>query len=90
MIFPRKSSGRLATMGASNRAISFALGGWFAARYCGGAGAGATDDAAIGGGGTAATTGRVTGAGGASIRRRMPRSKPANFDLTMFDMTFVI
>jgi hypothetical protein len=46
----------------------------------------------MGAGGAAATTGRDTGAGSAaeeSIRRRMPRNKPANLDLTMFDMTFV-
>ena len=79
-IFPRSSGGRPVMMGASGMAIPSAFDGGFTARNGGGAA------------GAPAATGRDTGAVSAadeSIRRRMPRNRPANFDLTMFDMTFV-
>jgi hypothetical protein len=94
MILPRKSMGRLVMTGASGMAISFALGGALGGtrviRNGGGADAAVAGKSAATGAATA--TGRDSGASGTtggSIRRRILRSRPANLDLTMFDMTFV-
>ena len=78
-------------MGASGTEMSFSFGGVLVTKT-GGRGADAGDIGATGAMGADPATGRAAGAGGAagaSIFRRMPRNKPANFDLTMFDMTFV-
>ena len=74
MIFPRNSGDRLATMDASGTAISLAFGG---------------TGAGMNGGGTDAWTIGAGGSSGESILRKRPRNSPANFDLTMVDMTFV-
>ena len=90
MIFPRNSIGNPAMIGVSGIAISFSFGGVLVTKT-GGRGAGAADIGVTGAMGADAATGRGASAGaaaGASMCRRIPRSKPANFDLTMFDMTF--
>ena len=87
MIFPRNSIGSPAMMGVSGTEIPFSFGGVLVNRT--GGGAVAAGSAATGALGAAVTTGRGAGAGGESIFRRMPRSKPANFDLTVLDMMFV-
>ena len=78
-------------MGASGTAISFSFGGVFVTKTIGD-GAGAAGIAATGAMGADAATGRDAGAGGAagaSMCRKIPRSKLANFDLTVLDMAFV-
>ena len=90
MIFPRSSMDSPVTMGASGKATSFAAGGGL----CGTARAGAVATAAemAETAGAEAATGRDTGAAVASdvsIRRRIPRSNPANLDLTMLDINLV-
>ena len=88
MIFPRNSIGSPAMIGASGTAISFSFGGVLVNRT--GRDGGAMEICATGAMGAAVTTAR--GAGGVadeSICRKMPRNKPTNFDLTMFDMMFV-
>jgi hypothetical protein len=90
MSFARNSGSNALMMGASGMAISFAFGGVVAIRNGGGVGA-VVDEIAVAMG-ALALTGRAAdtgGAGGESIRCKRPRNKPANLDLTMFDMTFV-
>jgi hypothetical protein len=89
MIFPRKSGGKVAMMGASETAISFAFGGRMGTSTGGGETGRGAEAAGVATGvaaGGRLPMGRTLGAGGESIRCKMPRSRPANLDLTMLDM----